>query len=154
MSPPLRSADDLQALFQGLVDGTIDAVASDHAPHELDSKRKEFALASFGILGLQTSLPLLLEFVAQGKLSRRRAIEALTSGPARAFGLAAGSLAAGAAADLVIVDPQFGWSFTKDAVRSKSANSPFLGRAFRGIADTVVVGGRVVVRDRAVCSRS
>jgi len=150
MSPPLRSVEDRDALFAGLVDGTVDAIASDHAPHELDSKRKEFALASFGILGLQTSLPLLLEFVAQGKLSRHRAVELLTDGPARAFGLPAGTLKVGAAADLVVVDPEFSWNFSKDLNHSKSSNSPFIGRAFRGIAESVVVGGRVVVRDRAV----
>ena len=152
MSPPLRSAEDRDALFQGLVDGTVDAIASDHAPHELDSKRKEFSLASFGILGLQTSLPLLLEFVAQGKLTRKRAVELLTSGPARCFGLAAGTLNGGAVADLAIVDPEFSWTFTKDVIRSKSHNSPFMGRAFRGSAESVLVGGKIVVRDRVVCS--
>jgi dihydroorotase len=146
MSPPLREDADLQALLEGLKDGTIDAIASDHAPHEEDSKRVEFSRATFGILGLQTALPLLLERVAGGVLSRSRAVETMSSGPARAFGLEGGTLRKGAPADLIVVDPKREWSFEPEAVVSLSRNSPFYGRTMRGRAETVMVGGRVVVR--------
>lgn len=145
MSPPLREEFDRLALLEGLKDGTIDAVASDHAPHERDSKLVEFGKATFGILGLQTSLPLILEFVRAGKLSRVRAVEALATGPAKVFGLEAGGLAKGKAADIAIIDPEYRWTFRKEVVRSLSQNSPFLGRELRGIAETVLVDGNIVV---------
>lgn len=148
MNPPLREAHDMEGLLQGLSDGTLDAVASDHAPHERASKEVEFSTAAFGILGLQTSLPLLLSFVRGGKLSRMRAIEALTSAPARAFGLPSGRLATGAPADITIIDPLHSWRFSKDAIQSLSFNSPFLDWEFQGCADTVLVSGRVVVEER------
>lgn len=145
MSPPLREAEDVAALRLGLQDGTIDAVASDHAPHEHDSKRIEFSKATFGILGLQTSLPIVLELIRDGTLSRRRAIEVCTRGPAECFGLPYGTLAPGAPADVTIVDPERRWVFDRAAVKSLSANSPFLGRELRGAADTVIVGGEIVL---------
>lgn len=148
MSPPLREQEDVDALLEGLRDGTLDAVASDHAPHEEDTKKVEFSKASFGILGLQTSLPVLLDLVRAGTLSRIRAVEVLTSGPARCFGLPTGRLAAGAPADVTIVDPDHVWVFDSESVRSLSRNSPFLDREMKGIADTVLVDGKVVVRGR------
>lgn len=154
MNPPLRDEADRLGVLAGLRDGTIDALASDHAPHEKDSKEVEFSKASFGILGLQTSLPLLLDFVRQGLISKMRAVEALSTGPARAFNLCTGKLAAGAQADITIVDPEYSWTFRKEVVRSLSLNSPFLGRTMRGIADTVIVDGRIVVdNQRLVESR-
>ncbi|MBX7145481.1 MAG: dihydroorotase [Oligoflexia bacterium] len=153
MSPPLRGEADRLGVLAGLKDGTIDALASDHAPHERDSKEVEFAKASFGILGLQTSLPLLLDFVRQGAISRMRAIEALSTGPAKAFKLNAGRLVAGAPADITIIDPDYSWTFRKEVVRSLSLNSPFIGRQMRGIADTVVVEGRVVVDGQRLISQ-
>ena len=152
MSPPLRGEEDVQALIEGLADGTIDAIASDHAPHELDSKQKEFAEAAMGILGLQTSLPLVLELVEAGKISRRRAIEAMSAKPAEVFGLEGGSLATGAVADVVIVDPKRKWVFDSEVNASLSNNSPFLGRQLCGAADTVLVGGSVVVSKGEVLS--
>lgn len=145
MSPPLRGEPDRAALLAGVVDGTLDAIASDHAPHERDSKQVEFAKATFGILGLQTSLPLLLGFVRAGNLSRTRAISALSTSPARAFGLDCGRLAKGDRADITVIDPEYRWTFRKEVVKSLSMNSPFLGRELVGVADTVLVGGRVVV---------
>lgn len=154
MSPPLRADEDRLALIEGLKDGTLDAIASDHAPHERDSKQVEFAKATFGILGLQTSLPLLLDFVRSGTISRRRAVEALSAAPARAFGLAAGRLAKGDAADIAIVNPEYVWNFRKEVVQSISKNSPFLGREMRGIAEAVMVGGRFVVEEQRLKGNS
>lgn len=145
MSPPLRDNNDRQALIEAVKDGTIDAVASDHAPHELDSKQVEFGKAAFGILGLQTTLPLLMGFVIDGTFSRTRAIELMSSGPAGAFGLSAGKLAKGAVADIAIIDPKAKWRFDHEAVRSLSFNSPFIDRELTGRAETVMVGGKVVV---------
>ena len=145
MSPPLREEEDRLAVLQGLNDGTIDVIASDHAPHELDSKQIEFSKAAFGILGLQTSLPLVLDFVRQGKLKKQRAFEALSSGAARILKMDIGGLARGSFADLVLVDPDHKWKFEKDVIKSLSFNSPFLGRDLQGRVDTVFVDGRLVV---------
>jgi len=148
MSPPLREAYEVTALRAALKDGTIDAIASDHAPHELDSKRVEFSRATFGILGLQTSLPLMLELVTKGEISRRRAVELVTAGPARSFALPYGTLKVGSRADVSIIDPQWSWSFERSGVRSLSFNSPFLGRKMQGVARTVIVDGLVVVENQ------
>lgn len=150
MSPPLRGQEDIEGLIAGIKDGTIDAIASDHAPHEQDSKLVEFESASMGILGLQTSLPLMLDFVKSGSLSRLQAADLLSYGPARCFGLEQGRLAKGAIADLVLIDPEFKWKFERDSVASKSFNSPFIGRELTGIADTVIVNGKVKVQGQAM----
>jgi dihydroorotase len=147
MMPPLRDDEDVEALFKGLEDKTIDAIASDHAPHDRDSKLVEFSRATVGILGLQTSLPLLVEFANQGKMSRLRMVELLCSGPADSFGLPYGTLKKGRDADIVVMDPNKKWIFSIDQVHSKSKNSPFLGREMMGLAETVLVGGRIVVSD-------
>jgi dihydroorotase len=141
MSPPLRSAAEIEGLLEGLKDGTIDAVASDHAPHEKDSKLVEFSRATFGILGLQTSLSLIIDLIDSRALSRKRAIESLTSAPARIFGLELGSLKRGAPADVIVVDPQRQWVFDSSSVRSLSFNSPFLGRQLKGMVEVVFVNG-------------
>ena len=145
MNPPLRDAEDCEALIAALADGTIDAVASDHAPHERDRKECPFGEAAFGILGLQTSLPLVLGFVRSGKLSRQRAIAALTSSPAKAFNLPYGKLAPGSAADVCILDPLKHWHFERELCKSLSFNSPFIGRELIGCAETVFVAGKLVV---------
>lgn len=145
MSPPLREQEDVEGLLQGVKDGTLDAIASDHAPHELDSKRVEFSKASFGVIGLQTNLPLTLELIRTEKISRLRAIEAWTSAPAKAFGLPYGTLRKGAAADVCVIDPNPEWKFDGSQVESKSKNSSFLGRDLKGMADTVIRNGEVLV---------
>lgn len=150
MSPPLRKREDVEALIAGIKDGTLDAVASDHAPHEHDSKQVEFGRAAFGILGLQTSLPLLLEFVAKGTLSIERAIALLTSGPAKAFGLPFGTLTPGVTADITVIDPARKWSFDRTNCRSLSLNSPFIGRELCGAARDVMVGGNILLRNGAL----
>lgn len=142
MSPPLREEEDVDGVRAGLKDGTIDAVASDHAPHHIDSKRLEFPEAAMGILGLQTSLPILLGLVRDGALSRRRAVEAMTHGPARVFGLEYGTLKRGAPADVTIVDPEKKWRFSREAVGSISFNSPFINQLFQGGVVEVLVNGR------------
>lgn len=147
MMPPLREDEDVEALFKGIEDKTIDAIASDHAPHDRDSKMVEFTKATVGILGLQTSLPLLVEFASQGKMSRKRMVELLCSGPAESFGLPYGTLKKGRDADIVVMDPGKKWIFSIDNVQSKSKNSPFLGREMTGVAETVLVGGRIVVNE-------
>lgn len=146
MSPPLREETERLGLIEGLKDGTIDAIASDHAPHDKDSKTVEFSEATFGILGLQTSLPLILQFVSAGTISMRRAVELLSFNPARCFNLNAGTLKAGMPADIAIIDPKFSWVFTDDVVASISKNSPFFGRELHGRADTVIVDGKIVIR--------
>lgn len=152
MSPPLREEDERQALLEGICDGTLDAIASDHAPHESDVKEVEFGKAAFGILGLQTSLPLILEFVKAGTLSPLQAISLLSTAPAKSFGLPYGSLQKGQAADIAIIDPEYTWEFSKEHIQSLSFNSPFIGRSLQGVADTVIVAGRIVVRNRQLIS--
>lgn len=147
MSPPLREWEEVELLRAGLADGTIDAVASDHAPHELDSKRVEFSRATFGIIGLQTSLPILLELVREGALSLTRAIEAITLSPARAFGLPYGTLCKGRVADIVIVDRDQEWTFRREHNVSKSFNTPFQNRQFKGTARDVWRDGVLKVKD-------
>lgn len=147
MSPPLREEEEREMLFQGLQDGTIDAVASDHAPHEHDSKNVEFSQAAMGILGLQTSLPLLLESNRRGALSRTQLVRALSTAPAELFHLSAGTLRIGSPADIAVVDPDYEWTFDRSLNASKSWNSPFLDRQLRGAAWAVLVGGDIVVLD-------
>lgn len=143
--PPLRTRADCEALLEALIDGTIDCVATDHAPHSPVEKHVEFECAAPGMLGLETALPILLELSRDsgGKLSVARIIEALTEAPARVFGLAGGSLAIGAAADLTVIDPDREAIVTTDGLSSRSKNTPFLGRTFRGRAVLTLVAGRV-----------
>lgn len=144
MNPPLRSRADAEALLAALRSGVIDCIASDHAPHEADSKNVEFALAANGIIGLQTTLPLTLAKVREGALSLSRAIEVMTSSAAKCFNLPVGTLRKGAEADFVLIDPEREVVFSKDEVRSKSKNSPFLDWTLKGVAVRTYLGGREV----------
>jgi dihydroorotase len=141
--PPLRAAADLAALIDALADGTIDAIATDHAPHSLVEKEVEFECAAPGMLGLETAVPLVMALVASGAISLARAIALLTIGPARCFALDAGRLAAGAVADVAVIDPARSWTFDPALSRSKSRNSPFAGMAMKGRAVLTILGGRV-----------
>jgi dihydroorotase len=152
MMPPLRGREDIEGLHAGLKDGTIDAIASDHAPHHHDSKNVEFSKATVGILGLQTSLPLLVEMALKGEISRTRMVDLLSAGPARAFGLSYGTLKVGSAADIVVLDPNRRWVFDAEEVRSKSKNSPFIGRELSGQAVHVLVNGQRIVQDGKLLS--
>lgn len=144
--PPLRSEADRQAVIGALADGTLDAVASDHAPHDQDSKRQPFAQAAFGIVGLETLLPLLLETVHNGHLGLCQALATVTCRPAELLKLKAGRLEKGWPADLVVIDPDLPWHIDNRAFQSKSKNAPFDGRPVRGRALRTVVSGRTVYR--------
>jgi len=144
LSPPLRSEDDRMAILDGLRDGTIDAIASDHAPHDQDSKRRPFVQAENGIVGLETLLPLTLELFHNGTLPLLRALDALTCAPARIFRLNAGTLAKGAPADLVLFDLEKPGKIDVERFQSKSKNSPFDGRPIQGAVLQTVAAGRTI----------
>ncbi len=144
LSPPLRGEWDRRAVVEGLRDGTIDAIASDHAPHDQDSKRLPFTSAESGIIGLETLLPLSLELYHNGHLSLISLLRALTCAPADILRLPAGRLVVGAPADFVVFDLDRPWQIAEDDFRSKSKNSPFDGRPVQGRAIKTIVGGRVV----------
>jgi dihydroorotase len=143
-NPPLRSAGDVAALREALADGTIDAVATDHAPHSPVEKEVEFEQAAFGMLGLETAVPLLLELVRAGTLTPAVLVTRMSTSPAAAFGLPGGSLADGAPADVTVIDPEVAWTCDVAGLLSRSHNTPFAGRALRGRAALTVVGGKVV----------
>lgn len=144
VSMPLRSAEDVAGLIQGIKEGVIDCVASDHAPHEMDSKEKEFSHASFGMIGLQTSLSLVLEQVRRGRIPLLRAVDALSSAPARCFNLESRAVRAGAAANLTVIDMERKYVFTQAMNRSKSRNGLFFGVELQGMAVRTIVDGRDV----------
>lgn len=146
MSPPLRQQEDCEGLLAALADGTLDAIASDHAPHDRDSKLKEFDQATFGILGLQTNLALTLEFVRTKKLSALRAFAALSSGPAKIMGFEQGSFAVGKPADIALIDAERRFTFESASVASLSKNSPFFGRALQGVTTDLMVAGKFVMQ--------
>ncbi|MBA2487105.1 MAG: dihydroorotase, partial [Nitrospira sp.] len=127
MNPPLRTWQDVQTIKDGLRDGTIDVIATDHAPHATQEKQQEFTEAPFGIVGLETALSLTLALVEEGVLTIESAVEKLATAPAKAFSLHAGTLAVGAPADLAIVDPHMPWEVEPSRFRSKSRNTPFAG---------------------------
>jgi dihydroorotase len=146
MKPPLRTAADRAALRAALLDGTIDAVATDHAPHSVLEKEVEFNDAAFGIIGLETALPLTLELIGSIGLTPARLVELLSAGPARVAGLPGGTLRPGSAADLTLVAPGRKWVYRAADSKSKSRNTPFEGREMTGAAVLTMVGGLVRYR--------
>jgi dihydroorotase len=146
LSPPLRSEGDRRAVIEGLRDGTIDAIASDHAPWDQDSKRLPFSSAAYGIVGLETLLPLSLELYHNRHLSLLELIARLTWNPARILRLPVGRLTPGAPADLVLFDCDQPWRICTDEFRSKSKNAPFDGRPVRGQVMRTIVDGRTIFR--------
>lgn len=145
MKPPLRSRADIAAVVQGLASGVIDAIATDHAPHPAHEKMQEFEKCPFGILGLETALGLSLERLFHaGKISLTNLVALFTTGPARALGLDRGALKAGAVADVTIFDTESEWSYDVQRSESKSRNSPFHGRRFRGGPVATIVAGKIV----------
>lgn len=144
VNPPLREADDVAALRKALADGTIDAIATDHAPHHPRDKEVEFSAARPGMIGLEICLPLLLDLVRTGELPLMRLIHALTAGPAKVVGIDVPRAIEGARADLVLVEPEATFRIERASLASKSTNTPFLGREVRGAVDATFVGGRLV----------
>ena len=144
MNPPLRTMQDVQAIKEGLRDGTIDVIATDHAPHATQEKQQEFTEAPSGIVGLETALSLTLALVDEGVLTLESAVDKLATAPAKAFSLNAGTLAVGAPADVAIVDPNREWQVDPSRFRSKSRNTPFAGWKVKGRVTTTIVSGRVV----------
>lgn len=142
MAPPLRSAEHQEKLLQALNDGVIDMVASDHAPHGCIDKQTEYELAANGILGLQTTAPLLLELVQQSKMTLTRLIEVLSCSPAKLFSHNV-SFRVGSDADITVLDLNRNWKLTPESLASKSSNSPFLGREFKGGVFATIVAGEV-----------
>ena len=144
MNPPLREEQDRLAVIEGLRDGTLDAIATDHAPHSSIEKDVPFSEAAHGVLGLQTALPLALDLCRDHGFSEMDVVRLLTWGPARALGLEGGTLEVGGTADLAVVNPDAPWTFTSDRVLSKSQNSPFLNRSLTGRVETTILAGRRV----------
>jgi dihydroorotase len=149
-NPPLRTDRDLEALKEALVDGTIDAIATDHAPHSPVEKELEFEHAAFGMIGFETALALCLELVSGGLLTPSALVRLLSPSPAAVLGLPGGRLAPGDVADLTVIDPGIAWTCDPAVFKSKSKNSPFGGRALRGKAVLTVVGGRVAHAEEAL----
>ena len=143
-NPPLRGAADVEALREALADGTIDAIATDHAPHSPVEKDVEFEQAAFGMIGLETAVPLVLELVRAGQMSAAAFVTRLSAAPAALFGLPGGTLADGAPADVTVIDPEAAWTVEPAQLRSRSRNTPFAGRALRGRAVLTIVGGAIV----------
>ncbi|MGZ3455313.1 MAG: dihydroorotase [Polyangiales bacterium] len=144
VNPPLREAEDVELLRRALADGTIDAIATDHAPHAIADKDIEFAGARPGMIGLEICMPLLLGLVRSNAVPLMRLLSALTVGPAKVVGLPLPRLAEGASADLVLVDPDARWTIGRSTLASKSTNTPFLGHEVIGAVDLTMVEGRVV----------
>lgn len=145
MNPPLREAADREAIRAALADGTIDCIATDHAPHHYDAKEREFDEAPNGIIGLETALSLgLRELVRGGVLTLPQLIDRMSCAPARLWHLPGGTLAAGAVGDVVVFDPEATWTVDPDRIRSRSRNSPWLGEAMPGQVRWTLVGGKVV----------
>jgi len=144
MNPPLRGREHVEALIAALQDGTIDVIASDHAPHSQEKKLQEIDLAPFGVIGLETTLGVVAtRLIEPGLLDWPTAIEKMTINPARILGLSKGTLAVGADADVTIIDPEARWTVDPKQFRSKSCNTPFAGWKLKGRAVATIVGGRV-----------
>ena len=150
MNPPLRTDDDREAIRQAVKDGTIDCIATDHAPHHYDAKEREFDDAPNGILGLETALGLAIrELVKPGHLTLPELIQRMSTRPAQVFGLVGGTLAVGAPADVVVFDPEARWKVDAGHFRSKSRNTPFSGEELIGRALLTLVDGRIVFQRTA-----
>ena len=149
MSPPLRTDEDIELIKEGLKDGTIDIIATDHAPHDLADKQVEFSNACFGIVGLETALPLTLKMVDEGIISLQRAVDLLTQQPCRIFNLDKGTLGVGKDADIVIFDPNVKYAIDPEKFKSRSKNSPYKGWKVRGKVIHTFVAGKSVYSDQS-----
>jgi len=144
MNPPLRSREDLEAVRAGLADGTIDAIATDHAPHHIDEKNVEFAIAMNGVVGLETMLPLTLQLVADKVLTLNQAVALVTCRPAAVLGLDRGTLSVGAVADVTLINPNKEWTVDAQKLLSKSKNTSFNGQKMKGYAVRTLLAGKTV----------
>lgn len=144
MNPPLRSTDHVQACLEGLLDGSIDAIATDHAPHSVEQKQREIDVAPFGIIGLESAVPLMIErLIKSGLMTWSQFVEKLSLNPSKILGIPKGTLQAGADADVTIIDPDLEWLFETSSLHSKSFNSPYLGRKMTGRAVATIVSGEI-----------
>ncbi|MCK9172686.1 dihydroorotase [Desulfuromonas thiophila] len=141
VGPPLRTADDVAAMKEGLKDGTIDAIATDHAPHHIDDKNVEFNVAAYGLVGLETALPLALRLVEEQVLSLSQLIDCLSCRPARIFRIPRGSLQVGAVADVTLIDPDLEWTVRAAQLQSRGKNTPFDGWQLKGAAVLTLLAG-------------
>jgi len=146
--PPLRTAEDRQALINGIAEGTIAAICSDHQPHGADAKLAPFSEAAVGIAGIDTLLCLTLSLATAGKFSLATAVAALTCNPAKIIGVDAGHLGLGAVADVCVFDPALEWILQEENMRSQGRNSPFIGSTLTGRVETTIIGGRVVFQHK------
>lgn len=147
MNPPLRTPEDIEALIEGLKDGTIDAIATDHAPHASYEKEREFDAAPFGIIGLETMLPVAIKYLVQpGHLTLSQVIEKMTIAPAKILGLPTGTLQNGAPADVTIFEAETNWTLDKNTLASKSKNTPYDGHEMTGRVVTTIVDGKVIYK--------
>jgi dihydroorotase len=151
MNPPLRERADVEAILQGLKAGTVDVIATDHAPHQADEKHVEFDRAPFGIIGLETAVPLTLDrLVHGGAITLRRMVQLLTVNPCRILNVPGGTLRADKPADITIIAPSVTTTVDLATSRSRSRNSPFDGWTLRGAVAVTIVGGRTVYVNDAV----
>jgi dihydroorotase len=147
MNPPLRDEADRDAMLEGIADGTVDLIATDHAPHHADEKMLEFDRAPFGIVGLETAVPIVFDkLVHAGRITLKRMVELLSVNPARVFGVPGGALTAGTPADVTVLAPDVRTTIRAAALKSKSKNTPFDGWELRGSVAATIVGGRIVYR--------
>lgn len=155
MNPPLRNQDDREALIEGLQDGTIDAVATDHAPHTPDEKSYPFDQCPNGVVGLETSLAVILTYLVHpGKLTPMQMVERMSTGPARCLSLPGGTLKVGSRADITVIHPTLKWTVEPSAFKSKSRNTPFKGLTLQGKAIKVFSRGRELILDSSLAAQS
>jgi len=146
MKPPLRTRKDVEALLEGLQDGTIDIIATDHAPHAREEKEREFDMAPFGIVGLETALSLIMQLVRDGFISLKEMIMKMSTIPARIIGIDRGTIQEGKVADITIIDPEMSWVVRASEFFSKGKNTPFEGWEMKGKAVTTIVEGKVAYK--------
>jgi dihydroorotase len=154
MNPPLRETEDRDAMLEGIADGSVDVIATDHAPHHADEKMLEFDRAPFGIVGLETAVPIVFDrLVHAGRITLARMIELLSVNPARTLHLPGGTLAEGSPADITVLAPDLSVTVSAAAMRSKSKNTPFDGWHLRGGVVATIINGRMVYRNAAAEAR-
>ncbi|MCX8130652.1 MAG: dihydroorotase [Clostridia bacterium] len=151
VNPPLRTKKDVEAIIEGLKDGTIDIIATDHAPHHIDEKRVEFSVAANGIVGFETALPLAITYLVQpGHLTMEQLVEKMCVNPSKILGLNKGSIDVGRSADIAIIDTEEEYVVDIEKFQSKSKNSPFDGFKLKGTVNCTIVNGKVVVREKVL----